>query len=55
MTPAKGKVGITVSIDKDVYSKFLQKVFKQYGRTHGGVISKTIQELIEKYLKEASK
>lgn len=34
---------------RDLYEAFIQKLYKEHGKTHGGVISRTIQGLIKEY------
>jgi len=49
----EGKIGVSISIDEEVYDRFLEKVFEDKGRTHGGAISETVQELMIRYCEEA--
>ena len=44
---------VTISMPRELYEAFLQKLYKEHGKTHGGLISRTIRELIkEHYLGE---
>ncbi|NIN51673.1 MAG: hypothetical protein GTN80_00675 [Nitrososphaeria archaeon] len=40
----------TVRIKKELWDRFLQKVYQENGKTHGGVIRRTIERLIKEYV-----
>ncbi|KPV65357.1 MAG: hypothetical protein AOA65_0219 [Candidatus Bathyarchaeota archaeon BA1] len=44
------KVVTTVRIDKELWDQFIDKVYRTNGKTHGGVIRRTIEEIVRRYV-----